>query len=265
MKTNDTMIDDLNTIITGDSITVMKEFVEKYPDGIFDTVIADPPYNLNKGYSNYDDNKLHDEYVKWCDEWTNLICDIVRPGGSVFILNIPKWAVYHAHTLNKRMIFRNWIVWDALSYPVGKILPAHYTLLYYTKPNGNVVQNYDDVKTIPSSEFCIRPKCMVSRKLAGIDDKTLLTDIWHDILRIKHKKYRDEHPCQLPPEFVCRIINYSTNVGDTVYDPFGGVGTTAMAAKECSRNYVISDIDPNYTSIAQDNIKNVQLNLKQLF
>lgn len=74
----------------------------------------------------------------------------------------------------------------------------------------------------------------------------LVSDVWTDIHRIKHNKYRDEHPCQLPVHLLERIILMSTDENDIVLDPFMGTGTTAIASKRLGRRYIGFDVDDEY-------------------
>ena len=114
-----------NVIHQGDSLEILRQ----YPDESVDLVFADPPYNLDKAYSVYDDGQSDQKYINWCNEWLAEYARILKPTGSLFVLNLPHWAMHHAHFLNQRLYFQNWIVWDALSEPRGKIMPAHYALL----------------------------------------------------------------------------------------------------------------------------------------
>jgi len=82
----------------------------------------------------------------------------------------------------------------------------------------------------------------------------LISDVWTDIHRIKHNKYRDEHPCQLPIHLLERLILMSTDESDIILDPFMGTGTTAIAAKRLGRNYIGFELDPNYVSIANNKL-----------
>jgi site-specific DNA-methyltransferase (adenine-specific) len=182
----------------------------------------------------------------------------LKPGGSLFVLNLPKWAMHHATDLNSRLEFRHWIAWDALSDPRGKIMPAHYALLDYTKPGGKPIFNYsavgaktkgDNVLQPDSLKYCLRAACVKRRKQVGDDDKVELSDIWFDIHRIKHKRDRDAHPCQLPEKLMERIIRLTTNRGGLVFDPFCGAGTTAIAAARLGRQFVTVDSDPKYVDI----------------
>jgi site-specific DNA-methyltransferase (adenine-specific) len=52
-----------------------------------------------------------------------------------------------------------------------------------------------------------------------------------------------KHNTQKPKELVKRCILASTNEGDTIVDYFVGSGTTAVAAKELKRNYIVFDVN----------------------
>ena len=54
----------------------------------------------------------------------------------------------------------------------------------------------------------------------------------------------------------------SSDVNDLIFDPFMGTGTTAVAAKQLSRNYLGVELSSLYITIAEENIHNaVQKNL----
>lgn len=243
-----------NVIHQGDAIEILKH----YPDESVDLVFADPPYNLDKDYSIYDDEQAGHKYIEWCNTWLVEYIRILKPTGSLFVLNLPHWAMYHADFLNQRLYFQNWIVWDALSEPRGKIMPAHYALLFYTKDPENFTFNYEAVSPVDARHYCLRASCIRKRKKAGDDEKSPLNDIWWDIHRIRHQRDRDYHPCQLPESLMSRIIRLSTKPGDVVLDAFGGTGTTPLTALQLGRRYVAIDIDSNYVTIMQDKIKQVE-------
>jgi site-specific DNA-methyltransferase (adenine-specific) len=83
----------------------------------------------------------------------------------------------------------------------------------------------------------------------------LVSDVWTDIHRIRHKKRRDEHPCQLPIHLLERLLLMSTDVNDIVLDPFVGTGTTAIAAKKLGRRFIAIDIDPRYVEITNKKLE----------
>lgn len=254
-KDNSLPDSEINRVLFGDCFEYMKSIKKRFPDGVFDLAFADPPYNLFKSYTRYEDAQEDMAYIEWCNKWLQDMFGILKPGGTLIVLNIPKWAVYHAVFLLNRMNFRHWIVWDALSTPAGKLLPAHYALLYFTKPGESIKNNYDELKYIDSRKYCLRLSCIKKRKFIGDDEKEDLSDIWKDVHRIKHKKNRDYHPCQLPIKLMNRIIELFTNEGDLVYDPFGGAGTTAISSKLLERKFVLSEVDSIYVEISERNLK----------
>lgn len=60
-----------------------------------------------------------------------------------------------------------------------------------------------------------------------------------------------------PLEVPYRLINMYSVYGDTVLDPFGGIGTTAVACAVAARNCVISEIDSELAKVIRDNVLNV--------
>lgn len=72
---------------------------------------------------------------------------------------------------------------------------------------------------------------------------TKLQDLWLDINPLSaHSAERTGYETQKPVELLERIIEATTQPGDLVIDPFGGAGTTAVAAERLGRSWQIADI-----------------------
>jgi len=253
-----------NTVYQEDCLLFMRRLLNTYPDGIFDLVFADPPYNLEKKYDKYSDDKSANDYLQWCNEWLTFCAKLLKPGGALMILNLPKWAITHALFLHSILDFRHWICWDAMADPRGKLLPAHYSLLYYSKPGSKIKFRYypkaslgmtDYIEPPDSPKYCLRQSCIRARKKVGDDCRAELSDVWFDIHRIKHIRDRDYHPCQLPEKLLDRIIRLTTDPGDKIFDPFAGVGTTAIVAKRLGRDFLTTEIDPTYVKITNEKLE----------
>jgi len=180
---------------------------------------------------------------------------ITKPTGAIFIHNIPKWLTYYAALLNRIAIFKHWIAWDAPTSPMGKSLqPSHYGILYYVK---NPKENKFYEIRYPHKRC---RKCgYLLKDYGGKKDGLhpfgpLVSDTWTDIHRIKHNKYRDEHPCQLPVHLLERIVLMSTDENDIVLDPFVGTGTSVLAAKRLGRRFIGIDIDEKYVDITKNKL-----------
>jgi site-specific DNA-methyltransferase (adenine-specific) len=242
----------INKIILGDSLEIFKEI----PDQSIDVAFADPPFNLKKKYNSYKDSLEFQEYLEWCEKWIYEMVRVTKPTGSIFLHNIPKWLTYYATFLNKFADFKHWISWDAPTAPMGKSLqPSHYGILYYAK---EFKQNkYYEIRY--PHKRCRKCSYLLKdyggKKVGLHPFGPLVSDVWTDIHRIKHTKYRDTHPCQLPIHLLERIILMTSDEGDIILDPFSGTGTTAIAAKRLGRQYIGFDIDPNYVEISLNKLE----------
>lgn len=242
----------LNKITQGDSLNLLKQI----PDNSVDVTFADPPFNLKKGYNSYKDSLKKQEYLNWCEKWINEMFRITKASGSIFIHNIPKWLIYFAEILNKNADFKHWISWDAPTSPMGKSLqPGHYGILFYAK-NAKQLKFYE----IRHPHKRTRKTKILAKDYGGKKSMLhpygpLVSDVWTDIHRIKHNKFRDDHPCQLPIHLLERLILMSSDEGDIILDPFNGTGTTAIAAKRLGRKFIGFDLDENYVKITNQKLK----------
>ncbi|MCX6163702.1 MAG: site-specific DNA-methyltransferase [Ignavibacteriae bacterium] len=217
----------INKVIQGDCTELFKNI----PDESVDVTFADPPFNLKKGYNSYKDSLKLQEYMHWCELWIKEMVRVTKPTGSIFLHNIPKWLTYYSAILNNVATFKHWISWDAPTAPMGKSLqPSHYGILFYVKDLKNF--RYYEIRSPHkrTRSTGILAKDYGGKKFMLHPFGPLVSDVWTDIHRIKHNKFRDEHPCQLPIHLMERIILMSTDENDIILDPFMGTGTTAIAA-----------------------------------
>lgn len=249
-------------LIMGDALTELR----RLPDNSVDFAFADPPYNLKKKYHGYADDLSITEYFAWCDEWLSELARVLRPGRTCAILNIPLWAIRHFLHLERVLQFQNWIAWDALSFPVRLIMPAHYGIVCFSKGParplpGLVGKAGEFTLSNPSNTFrpleplgewyCLRSACVQTRQAMKIDDRGSLTDLWWDIHRLKHNSRRVDHPCQLPPQLMYRLIAIFTRPKEIVLDCFNGAGTTTLAAHQLNRRYIGIELSEKYHHMAQ--------------
>lgn len=252
--------DYLDRVVPGDCLEILSTIEEDTIDMCF----ADPPFNLEKKYTSYKDQRPDREYLEWCEKWLKELVRITKPTGAIFVHNIPRWLTYYATILNEVAHFRHWIAWDAMSNPVGKtLLPAHYGILFYTK-NQKGFKFYEIRAPHKRCRICNG----YLKDYGGKKDQmhpfgALVSDVWTDIHRIRHRIRRDEHPCQLPIHLLERIVLMSTDPGDIVLDPFLGTGTSAIAAKTLARHYIGIEIDQEYVAIAEEKLAKVQISTYQ--
>ncbi|CAB4218562.1 putative methylase [uncultured Caudovirales phage] len=69
------------------------------------------------------------------------------------------------------------------------------------------------------------------------------------IWEIPRPKANKEHPTMKPLELIARAIRNSSNVGQIVLDPFGGSGSTLLAAHQTGRIARLIELDPRYVDV----------------
>jgi DNA modification methylase len=248
------------------------DVLRRVPSASVDLAFADPPFNLTKGYEGYTDDLAECDYLGWCKRWLIEYERVLKPGGALFILNLPKWAAGLADFLLRSgsLYLQNWIVWNALPEPKGVLMPAHYALLYFTKGKRPARFNYcsmeqgwqpfDEAVFPPDrADVCERRVCVRRRRASSQTWRGELTDIWYDIHRERRpiKKTVDEkaHPCATPERLIDRIIRLASNPGDIVLDAFAGTGTTALVAERLNRRFIAIEQADEYLHVADRRLR----------
>ena len=70
-----------------------------------------------------------------------------------------------------------------------------------------------------------------------------------DVWQIKKPHKNDLHPTMKPVELVERAIRNSSRPGEVVLDPFGGSGSTLIAAEKAGRQARLIELDPKYVDV----------------
>src|SRR5271163_1767650 len=224
------------------------ELLPSLPSGSVDTVFADPPFNLRKHYgSKTEDDRPDSSYLRWCRSWLGECVRALKPGGSLFVYNLPKWNMLLGAFLTERGLdFRHWIAIEhKSSFPItGRLYPAHYSLLYFTKGKPTRFQR---IRTkIETCRHCggeIRD--YGGHRHAMNPDGVTLKDIWTDIPPVRHRKFKPEKRSAnaLSTKLLERVIEMSTLPGDVVLDPFGGSGTTFSVCERRHRHWIGIEIE----------------------
>lgn len=236
----------LGRLYRGDCLEILRSINQESLDLVF----ADPPFNLGKDYGNGSSDSLADHhYLDWCGQWIKEGVRVLKRGGAFYIFNLPRWNVELGHRLNQEgMLFRHWIAIDIkYSLPIpGRLYPSHYSLLYYTKGKPKFFER--PRVPIPVCRHCggdIKDYGGHRGKLnpAGLN----VADVWTDIPPVRHNSTKRRSANELSIKLLRRVLSISTQPGDLVFDPFGGSGTTYIAAEEMHRRWIgveLGDCDP---------------------
>lgn len=224
------------------------KILPKIKSDSIDTIFADPPFNIGKIYrESTNDNRPEEEYIEWCKEWIKECVRVLKPGGSIFLYNLPKWNIILGAYLNElELTFRHWIAIElSVLLPIQKRLyPSHYSLLYYTKGKPNTFRK---IRTpIATCRHCkgeIRD--YGGHRKAMNPNGVNLKDVWTDVPPVRHRKFKSENrqANSLSTKITDRAVELSTLPGDIVLDPFGGAGTTYISCENKDRKWIGIEID----------------------
>jgi site-specific DNA-methyltransferase (adenine-specific) len=188
------------------------------------------------------------EYIVWCQQWL-LECErILKPGGCLFLYNLPKWNVLLGGFLatGLGLTFRHWIAIEiSAGMPIsGRLYPSHYSLLYYSKGKPN--KFYRIRTAIKTCRHCGQElKDYGGHRHAMNPRGVSLKDVWTDIPPVRHWKFKskDRPANALSTKILDRVVEMSTDPGDLVVDPFGGSGTTYAVCENKARHWIGIEID----------------------
>lgn len=237
------------------------ELMRKLPEGIVDLTVTSPPYNIGK---EYESALPLAQYLDWCSSW---IKDIYRISDlrAAFWLNLGYLAIPN----RAKAIPISYLLWDRIPfYLIQEIVwnysagvagrkfysPRNEKFLWYVKDENNYTFNLDEVRD-PNVKY---PNQKKNGKIKVNPIGKNPGDVWQfkkvTSGQNRSSKERTPHPAQFPEEVIERIIRASSNVGDLVFDPFAGSGTTAVIALRLERPVVCFEIQPQYCEIAASRI-----------
>ena len=215
-------------LVCGDATTA-EAYARLFPDGErADMVFTDPPYNVN--YANSARDKLRGKHRP-------ILNDALGEGFYDFLFDAlalimahTRGAIYVAMSSSEldtlQAAFRaaggHWstfIIWAKNTFTLGRSdYQRQYEPILYGWPEG------------------------ATRHWCGDRDQG---DVW----QIKKPAKNDLHPTMKPVDLVERAIRNSSRPGDVVLDPFGGSGTTLIAAEKAGRVARLIELDPKYADV----------------
>jgi site-specific DNA-methyltransferase (adenine-specific) len=239
----------VDNIYNGDSLALMKDL----PASSIDLVITDPPFaisfkanklsykrKLTNVLEGYADIKQED-YLDFTRKWMAQVHRVLKHRGSMYVFsgwNNLKDILIAIDEANFTVV--NHIIWK---YQFGvctkyRYVTSHYHCLY-------VCKNIKARKFIPFPRFPPGKRGRKGHKLHYYDKE----DVW-EIPR-EYWKNKIKTPTKLPGALIRKILAYSSEEGDLVFDPFLGSGQVALISKEMGRHFLGVEIVKDYYDFAK--------------
>ncbi len=227
-----------DTLYEGDALALM----EQLPEKTIDLIVTDPPFAINfkaqrLNYNRTSSNVIGgyrevppEEYRDFTQQWIAEAARVLSPSGSMYVFsgwNRLRDILEAIDAAGLTTI--NHLIWK---YQFGvftknRYVTSHYHILYVVKD----------------------PKNYTFNKIDHYPE-----DVW--VINRKYWKGKKKTPTKLPQELVQKIIRYSSNSGDLIFDPFLGSGTVAVVAQQEGRHFLGFEIVPEYVAFARDSLTN---------
>jgi adenine-specific DNA-methyltransferase len=225
--------------------------------GSIHLIVTSPPYNIGKSYEK---RRRLQSYVKQQAQVISECVRLLNPRGSlcwqvgnhvedgeIFPLDMVLYPIFQEHGLH----LRNRIVWhfEHGLHCTRRLSGRYETILWFTKTD-DYTFNLDPIRVpskYPGKKYFKGPKvgqlsCNPLGKNPG--------DVWiFPNVKNNHVE-KTVHPCQFPVELVERLVLSLTEPGDTVLDPYMGVGSSVIAALKHDRIGYGCDVVQEYVDMA---------------
>ena len=212
-------------------------------DDAVDLTMTDPPFNVpiaghvsttrrHEEFVQASGEMSVDEYRRFLATFLVLIAHHLRPGGTAFVFQ--DWRSIAALILeveNADLEMVNLCVWAKTNAGMGSLYRSRHELVVVArKPGGKPINNVQLGKYGRNR-----------------------TNVWEfpgaNSIGSEARKVLGDHPTPKPVAMLSEAILDVTKRGDVVLDPFGGSGSTLIAAHRTGRVARIMELDPYYVDL----------------
>ena len=226
--------DDLDTLYrpqlrNGD----VREVLPSMPSESVDLIVTDPPYGIAFS-GNMNQTEKYDELEG--DHSPELMASVADDLARVLKSD------RHAY------IFCRWDTLPAVLESYGEVFEVDTTIVWDKDDGGHGMGDLDD--WAPRHELIV--KCSKGSRPLQAESRSA------NVIRQQDVRFTSDpnhHPTQKPTALLETLINASSTDGEVVFDPFGGVHSTAVAAASIDRRAVSIELDTEFHAKGRDRIE----------
>jgi DNA modification methylase len=248
----------VNHIYHGNCVDVMRTF----PEGVIDLTVTSPPYDNLRTYKGYDFN---------FEEIAKELYRVTKQGGVVvWVVNDATIKGSETGTSFRQALYFNeigfnlhdtmiWIKDGGGAVGSNKCYTQNFEYMFvFTKGK---IETYNLIYDKPNQSFG-QDKSGVGRRRVDGEHKVETRKPSKRFSRRNNWWYvppeRGNHPAVFPEQLAQDHILSWSNVGDLVFDPMCGSGTTCKMAKLNGRSYIGIDIAEEYVELARRRVEEVE-------
>lgn len=242
-------------------IEFMDMIIDKYPDGKFDMMFADPPYFLSNGgitchagkmvkvdKGHWDKSNGPEINHEFNIAWLSRCQKTLKQNGTIWVSgthHIIHSVGYAMQQLGMKIL--NDITWEKPN------PPPNLSCRYFTHSTETIIWA---AKTEKSKH------CFNYQEMRQSNKGKQMKTVWSFRAPNGGEKEFGKHPTQKPVALLERIILASTNEGDLIFDPFSGSSTTGVAAINTHRGFVGTELESEFINLSIARLKHA-INIRQ--
>jgi len=237
-----------------DCIRLMDILIEKYPEGVFDMIFADPPYFLsNGGITCYAGKMVKVDKGKWDKSngvnenhefnlsWLSRCQKLLKKNGTIWVSGTHH-VIYSVGFAMQQLEMKilNDITWEKPN------PPPNLSCRYFTHSTETIIW---------AAKNKYSKHCFNYEEMKKLNNGKQMKTVWSIPAPNGDEKFFGKHPTQKPLKLIERIILASTVENDFIFDPFSGSSTTGLAAIKLNRLFVGCELEDEFISLSVKRIK----------
>lgn len=230
-------------------IEFLDMLINKYPEGKFDAIFADPPYFLSNGgitchagrmvkvdKGQWDKSNGAEMNHEFNLSWLSRCQRALKPNGTIWVSgtqHVIHSVGYAMQQLGMKIL--NDITWEKPN------PPPNLSCRYFTHSTETIIWAAKNEKSKHYFNY---------DKMREINSGKQMKSVWTMKAPSGEEKELGKHPTQKPFQLLERIILASTLEGDLVFDPFSGSSTTGVACISLKRRFVGCELEDTFINLS---------------
>lgn len=252
-------------LLCGDC-TDIKDVVRLMDGEMADVMVTDPPYNINYGSALEgksegrtigrkesviaNDNMSDEDFHEFLYSFYKQAFAVMKKGASLYVFHSTKETVNFTQAMEKAGFkYAQTLVWLKNHFTLGRqdYQWIHEPILYgwkegeghYFIDDRTIASVFEDVPTDLNK--------MTKAELAAALEKVY--SLPSSVIRVDKPVKSPDHPTMKPIVLCAKLIYNSCHEYETVYEPFGGSGSTLIAAEQLNRKCRVIELEPKYCDV----------------
>ena len=241
-------------LVCGDSTD--PSTLSKALDGqLADCIFTDPPYNVAYQGGTKDKLTIQNDSMSEA-EFENFLLSAyeamyanVKEGGAIYVCHADGSSIsFRAKFIESGFMLKQILIWVKDNFTLSRqdYNWQHEPIIYGWKP-GSAHTWYGPYSDSTVQEFNEKDIAkMTKEQLVSIIEKALQATT---VVKVDRPRRNAEHPTMKPIELITRLVANSAKRGMKVLDPFGGSGSTLIAAEALGMSAALVELDPKYCDV----------------